>query len=92
MSENTKVIRIRLDTYKKIKKLQHDESLVNFITNAVETVEMLTKHEPIYVVGNINYTDIREARGQAILESAKAGKAELSLPYIAVILGQDNGI
>lgn len=87
----TNVVRISTQAYDRIKLMRGKETLINFIDNAVDTLELLTSHNPIYIVGAETYTDIKEARGKAIMEAAKARKAELELPYIAVILGQDTG-
>ena len=89
--KNTQVVRISKQAYAKIKKIKGKTTFVDFIDSSVDTLESLAQQDPIYIVGEQVYANLKEARGQAIQDAARANLSDWELPLIAVILGKDNG-
>lgn len=88
---NTVVVRIYKETHARLKAIKGDQTFVEFLNDAVDTIEMLATRSPIYIVGDKVFEKLPEARGEAIQDAARLNKHDWDLPYIAVILGQDIG-
>lgn len=90
-ADNTVVVRIYKPTHKRLKALKGSKTFIEFLDDAIDTIEMLATKEPVYVVGNKIFEKLPEARGEAIQIAAQGHATNWELPYIAVILGQDTG-
>lgn len=56
----------------------------------LDSMESISGSEPRYLVGGQVFTDVAEARGEAILTAVRE-KAIPQWPKIAVIVGEDSG-
>lgn len=88
---NTIVVRIHKETHARMKAIKGKQHFTDFLSAAIDTIEMLATHTPVYLVGDRVFEDLPTARGEAIQEAARGNKSSWDLPYIAVVLGQDAG-
>lgn len=86
----SRIMRVNAKTYDLVKELKGERTYSDFITQTVAAFQQLGEAEEFYRVGDRVYTDLAEARGEALMEAVKAGQAP-ELPEILIAVGQDAG-
>lgn len=82
----TKVMRIPIDVYERIKELKGDQSYGTFLLATIEFAEHTSNR--FYVSEGRLFTELLDARGEAIMQAVKAKRQPVPVS-IAVIVGED---
>lgn len=82
------VIRIKTNTYDRIREIAIDATYDEVVSKALDLLEMLKHQRPVYAVADKLFTDLATARGEAIMNAAKYGSTP-HMPAIFIKIGED---
>ena len=98
--ETAKVMRVSGVNYENLKLLKeefaikHNKSKVTFdafIAELIEIARMLLDGQEVYATKDRLFTDLAEARGQAIMDAVKLSQIPI-MPRVLLLLGEDDGL
>lgn len=96
--KNRHVVKMQGEAFKKlheilarVKETNPKETYISLLSKMVDSFELLSEGDPVYLTGDLRFSKLSEARGEAILNAARAGLEEIEWPDVAVIIGKDDG-
>lgn len=88
----TQVLRVEFKVYSRLKALRKkDQTFSEVLSSVLDVAEKLDTEQTLFGAGGRLFTDVAEARGEAILFAVQNGVVP-ELPDVLVRIGVDDGV